>query len=142
MSNDIPDLKNAREIPYCIWYPDTANEATYQALVLQYPSLKYHVGRACAVAGYTNLYRELDLLPDAHIAEEARDNGSNDIFEMIMASPVRYRVMNDYTRTVNLENPPVGGLNGDTAVRSFLERKQKHNGLANRPGLRDISPKI
>ncbi|KAJ5657533.1 uncharacterized protein N7484_001182 [Penicillium longicatenatum] len=138
MSNEIPNLQNAREIPYCIWYPETANEATYRALVLQYPSLKYHVGRACAVAGYTDLYRELDLLPEAHIAEEARDNGSNAIFEMIMASPVRYRVMNDYTRTVNLENPPVGGLNGDTAVRSFLERKQRHSGLANRPGLKDL----
>ncbi|KAJ5661388.1 uncharacterized protein N7477_009004 [Penicillium maclennaniae] len=138
MSNDIPDLQNAREIPYCIWYPETASEATYRALVLQYPSLKYQVGRACAVAGYIDLYRELDLLPEAHIAEEARDNGSNAIFEMIMASPVRYRVMNDYTRTVNLENPPIGGLNGDTAVQSFLERKQKHSGLANRPGLKDL----
>lgn len=138
MSNEIPDFQNAREIPYCIWYPETASEATYRALVLQYPGLKYHVGRACAVAGYTDLYRELDLLPEAHIAEEARDNGSNAIFEMIMASPVRYRVMNDYTRTVNLENPPIGGMNGDTAVRSFLERKQKHSGLANRPALKDL----
>ncbi|KAJ5636978.1 hypothetical protein N7490_006857 [Penicillium lividum] len=134
MSNEIPDLQNAREIPYCIWYPETASEATYRALVEQYPSLKYHVGRACAVAGYTDLYRELNLLPDANIAEEARDNGSTTIFEMIMTSPVRYRVMNDYTRTVNLENPPIGGLNGDTAVRSFLERKQRHS-VANRPGV-------
>ena len=63
MSNEIPDLGNPREIPYCIWYPETASEATYRALVAQYPSLKYHVGRACAVAGNTDLYRELDLLP-------------------------------------------------------------------------------
>ncbi|KAJ5677162.1 uncharacterized protein N7477_002795 [Penicillium maclennaniae] len=131
MSNEIPDFQNAREK-----FPIVS--ATYRALVLQYPPLKYHVGRACAVAGYTDLYRELDLLPEAHIAEEARDNGSNAIFEMIMASPVRYRVMNDYTRTVNLGNPPIGGMNGDTSVRSFLERKQKHSGLANRPGLKDL----
>ncbi|PYI07390.1 hypothetical protein BO78DRAFT_443301 [Aspergillus sclerotiicarbonarius CBS 121057] len=131
MSNEIPEMSDERDTPYCIWYPETATEETYRMLVSRYPHLKYHVGRACAVAGYTDLYRELGLLPEVHIAEEARDNGNMEIFELIMASAVKYRVMNDYTRTVEIRNPvPCTGygygLNGDTAVRSFLERKQIH----------------
>lgn len=82
------------------------------------------VGRACAVAGYVNLYKELVLLPDVHIAEEARDNGCTEIYDLIMAQDVKYDVMNDYNRTVNLENPRQANLNGDTAVRLLLEIKQ------------------
>ncbi|KAF4843337.1 hypothetical protein CGCSCA4_v008134 [Colletotrichum siamense] len=86
--------------------------------------MRYHVGRACAVAGYKTLYDELDLLPDVSIAEEARDNRHMDIFDAIVNQPVRYAVMNDYTRTVELDNPRAGAcLNGDTAVRSSLNRK-------------------
>lgn len=49
----------------------------------------YHVGRAYAIGGYLALYRELDLLPDVSIAEEARDNagsseGARAIFESIV----------------------------------------------------------
>jgi hypothetical protein len=33
--------------------------------------MRYQVGRACAAAGYFDLYKELDLLPDVSIAEEA-----------------------------------------------------------------------
>ncbi|PWY65623.1 hypothetical protein BO94DRAFT_570357 [Aspergillus sclerotioniger CBS 115572] len=129
MSNEIPEMTNGRDTPYCIWYPETATEDSYRRLVSRYPHLKYHVGRACAVAGYMDLYKELDLLPDVHIAEEARDNNRMAIFDLIMASPIRYSVMNDYTRSVDLQHPTVCyvcGLNSDTAVRSFLEQKQKH----------------
>ncbi|KAK1847220.1 hypothetical protein CCHR01_10137 [Colletotrichum chrysophilum] len=85
--------------------------------------MRYNVGRACAAAGYKALYDELDLLPDVSIAEEARDNGHMDIFDAIVNQAVRYAVMNDYTRTVELENPRADAcLNGDTAVRSSLER--------------------
>lgn len=52
--------------------------------------MKYLVGRACAVAGYYQLVKELDLLPESHIAEEARDNKQWDIFSDIMANNVRY----------------------------------------------------
>nr|XP_036575157.1 uncharacterized protein CTRU02_14883 [Colletotrichum truncatum]KAF6781684.1 hypothetical protein CTRU02_14883 [Colletotrichum truncatum] len=122
MSNTIPDISSEAVKPYCIWYPDTATEETYRALASRYPDMRYHVGRACAVAGYKTLYDELDLLPDVSIAEEARDNGHDDIFETITSQPARYAVMNDYTRTVNLESPTVVvGLNGDTAVRSSLQ---------------------
>ncbi|CBF71445.1 hypothetical protein AN6781.2 [Aspergillus nidulans FGSC A4] len=41
----------------------------------QYPSMRYQVGRACAAAGYFDLYKELDLLPDVSIAEEAPGDG-------------------------------------------------------------------
>ena len=69
--------------------------------------MRYQVGRACAVAGYVHLYRELDLLPDASIAEEARESkrgggGSCQIFEDFMATPTRYNVMDDYNSTLQL----------------------------------------
>jgi len=115
-------------MPYCIWYPGFATKETYRAVAQQYPALRYNVGRACAVGGFLDLYLELDLLPDVSIAEEAREageinnsEGSTAIFRHIMSQPLRYRVMDDYTRTVNLENPEAGAcLNGDTALRPPL----------------------
>ncbi|KAF6797627.1 hypothetical protein CSOJ01_12872 [Colletotrichum sojae] len=123
MSNSIPDMVDDEHKPYCIWYPDLASEDTYRELARRYPDMRYHVGRACAAAGYTSLYKELDLLPEVSIAEEARDNKQSgaSIFEHIMSQPVRYRVLNDYLRTADLKNPEAGvHLNGDTAVRSTL----------------------
>ncbi|THX79853.1 hypothetical protein D6D05_04783 [Aureobasidium pullulans] len=125
MSNVVPDIQNPNELPYCIWHPQTASESTYRQLVACYPHMRYHVGRACAVAGYTSLYRELAILPDAHIAEEARECGNLDIFDHVMAEPTQYNVMNDYLRLVNLENPEKTCLNGDTAVCWSLDSKQK-----------------
>lgn len=125
MSNEIPDIANPEHAPYCIWHPDVASESTYRSLAQRYPHMRYQVARACAVAGYTDLYRELDVLPEVHVAEEARDNGNLVLFGDIMAAPARYSVMNDYDRTVNADNPRVAFLNGDTAVRSTLERKRK-----------------
>ncbi|KAL4972551.1 hypothetical protein BDW66DRAFT_144035, partial [Aspergillus desertorum] len=128
MSNVIPDMAGHYEMPYCIWYPDVASEETYRQLAARYPEMRYQVGRACAVANYVSLYKELDLLPDVHIAEEARDNNAMEIYDLIMASEVKYDVMDDYTRTVNLESPRAGvHLNGDTAVRSLLKIKQEHS---------------
>ncbi|KAK2019408.1 hypothetical protein LZ32DRAFT_633969 [Colletotrichum eremochloae] len=130
MSNQIPDMAHDEYKPYCIWYPDLASEDTYRELALRYPDMRYHVGRACAAAGYTSLYKELDLLPEVSIAEEARDNkqGGASIFEHIISQPVRYKVLNDYTRTANLEDPEAGvHLNGDTAVRSTLSGVVKSN---------------
>lgn len=54
--------------------------------------MRYQVGRACVVAGYSSLYFELDLLPDVSIAEEAaasQAQGSLDIFNHIMAQRSR-----------------------------------------------------
>lgn len=87
--------------------------------------MRYHIGQACAVTGYTTLYNKLDLLPDVSIAEEAQNNketaGTTAIFETITSQSTLYQVMDDYTRTVKLENPPVRAyLNGDVAVRSSL----------------------
>lgn len=116
MSNSVPlaeAMSNKACYPYCIWYPDVATENTYRDLAIRYPDLRYQIGRACAVAGYYNLYRALDLLPDVSIAEEARENkgnaGAQMIFRCIMSAPMRYRVMDDATRTstsTTLRRPP------------------------------------
>ncbi|KAK4449029.1 hypothetical protein QBC34DRAFT_494786 [Podospora aff. communis PSN243] len=113
------------DVPYCIWHPDVASESTCRILVQRFPQMRYQVARACAVAGYLNLYRELGVLPEVHVAEEARHNGNLDIFNDIMAHPVRYSVMDDYSRTINTASPKVASLNGDTAVRSTLDCKQE-----------------
>jgi hypothetical protein len=93
----------------------------------------YHVGRACAVAGYTELYLELDILPEVHIAEEARECGNMDIFNTIMAQPIRYGIMNDYNLEVNPTNPQQAFLNGDTAVRWTLDFKSELPKIYSRP---------
>jgi hypothetical protein len=59
----------------------------------------YQVGRACAVAGYKDLYRELDILPEAYLAKKARESGSLAIYEDIMSRPMQYAGMDDYDRT-------------------------------------------
>jgi hypothetical protein len=128
MSNKIPPMTDDEEKPYCIWHPDVATVDTYRELAQRYPDMRYHVGRACAVGGYIDLYRELDLLPDISIAEEAFHNtnsvGAKEIYDYIMCQPTRYAVLNDYERSVNLESPRIAaGLNGDTAVVSSLNRK-------------------
>lgn len=89
----------------------------------------YQVGRACAVAGYTDLYHELPILPEVHIAEEARECKNMAIYDHIMAQPKKYNLMNDYERTVSsIEEVGVQRgvlLSGDTAVRRLLEIKQR-----------------
>ncbi len=128
MSNENPAAMIDETTPYCIHYPDVASEETYRALARRYPNMRYQVGRACAVAGFADLYRELDLLPDVSIAEEARENrdsaGAQDIFAQIMAAPMRYRVMDDYTRTVNVDNPEAPArLNAETVVLATPENR-------------------
>ena len=120
-------MNESDEIPYCIWYPDVANENTYRRLLRHYPHMKYQIGRACAVAGYTKLYHELNLLPEVHIAEEARDNGSVEIFEGIMSHKDKFDVMNDYTLSIRSTEEPMAPtfLNGDTAVRSSLDVRRE-----------------
>lgn len=93
--------------------------------------MRYGIGRACAIAGYVELYQELGLLLDVSIAEEARDNQlrqprSSEIFESIMKQPIRWLVMDDYRRSVDQDSPLPAryGLNGDTAVRSTLDHKR------------------
>ena len=130
MSNVIPDMVDPQEFPYCIWYYDVAEEHTYRTLFHRHHQMRYHVGRACAVAGYTKLYGELGLLPDLSIAEEARDNKQNrnskQILDDIMSQPLRWAVMKDCARSVNVVDPCPAehGLNADTAVVSTLGRVQ------------------
>ena len=124
MSNRIPRMKTDGAKPYCFWHPDTPSEKTLRRLAKEYPDMAYLVGRACAVAGYDELYHELGLLPEVSIVEEAREQSANNpgskaIFEHIMEQPVCYAVLDDYTRTVNYENPQCPAfMNGDTAVLS------------------------
>jgi hypothetical protein len=158
MSNEIPEISAADEFPYCIWYPDIATEKTYRQLAKRYPQMRYQVGRACAVAGYKDLYSELALLPDVSIAEEARDsvrqgrdrggdgasnnmNGSQEIFNEIARQPMLWQVMDDYGRRVELDSPKhaLHGLNGDTAVFSTLELRRdfRRLRLSSRFGISD-----
>lgn len=137
MSNRIPEMKTDDQIPYCIWYPESASETTLRELAHRYPAMLYHVGRACAVAGYFDLYKELDILPDVHIAEEARECGNMDIYDHIVSQPLRYDMMNDYTRTIATQSKPGAYLNGDTAVRHSLDIKQ-HFGVADEPEPEEI----
>ncbi|KAK7408115.1 hypothetical protein QQX98_009706 [Neonectria punicea] len=129
MGNNIPDGRDdANARPYGFWHPDFASPKTYRELPRQYPAMRYHVGRACAAAGYTALYAELGLLPDISIAKEARESKRNSraIFDSIMRNPVKYEIMDDYTRTVNTQNPEAPAyLNGDTCVYAHLEDRNE-----------------
>jgi hypothetical protein len=125
LHNRIPNMQGPEDIPYCIWHPRSPTEDTCRALVQRYPHMAYQVGRVCAVAGYNELYRELNLLPETHIAEEARDNGAIAIYNAIIAHPVRYAVFNDYEMTYDPDTPRVATIDGDACVRSTLELKQR-----------------
>ncbi|KAL4810944.1 hypothetical protein BDV18DRAFT_3782 [Aspergillus unguis] len=125
MSDIIPDMQNPATKPYCIWYPNFASEETYRELARQYPSMRYQVGRACAAACYTDLYKELDLLPDVSIAEESREVDKDaEIYKIIMSAPQRYAVMEDFSRSVHLETPRTPAfLNGDMKPRWALGQR-------------------
>ncbi|KAJ6188658.1 hypothetical protein N7519_003566 [Penicillium mononematosum] len=73
MSGVIPEINDSPEIPYCIWYPEPPSQETLRNLVKRYPNMIYHAARSCAVAGYFDLYSELQVLPEVHVAAEARD---------------------------------------------------------------------
>ncbi|KAK2591954.1 hypothetical protein QQS21_010358 [Conoideocrella luteorostrata] len=123
MNNVVPDMDvdKPETLPYCIWYPDVARESTYREVAKRYPMLMYQVGRACAVAGYTKLYNELDILPEVAIAEEARESkAGSGIYKILMEQPIRYRVMNDYELAI-LSDPKPAFLNADTAVVALLK---------------------
>ncbi|KAJ5782994.1 hypothetical protein N7457_004768 [Penicillium paradoxum] len=78
----------------------------------------YRVGQACAVAGSTSLYRELDLLPDISIAE------GEEIYGIIMTAPKGYAVINYYTRSIDLETPQTPAfLQGEMKPRWSLEKR-------------------
>lgn len=127
MSDIIPDIENPSTQPYCIWYPDLASAQTYRDLVRRYPSMRYQVGRACAAAEYVDLYKELDLLPEVSIAEEAREvDKEAEIYQIIMSAPQRYAVMDDFTRSVNLDNPQTPAfLNGNMKPRWVLGQRSR-----------------
>jgi len=124
MSNVVPAIDTIEGMPYCIWYPGVASAQTYQEIATRYPAMLYQVARACAVAGYTDLYKQLNVLPDVHIAEEARECGNIAIYNLIMAQPARYDIMDDYQRRIKSEDPKRAYLNGDTCVRWMLDIKQ------------------
>lgn len=133
MSGIIPTISQPEDTPYCIWYPEVPTEDTLRALVQRYPDMLYHAARACAVAGYIDLYKELDPLPEVHIAEEAgyasmqKDStGSRHIYQHILSQPVKFKIMNDYTRTVDVAERRAAFLNGDTAVYSSLTARHKY----------------
>lgn len=124
MSNRVPDIDpdQPEDMPYCIWFPDLPSEDTIRELVQCFPAMAYQAARTCAVAGHTELYKELAvrILPEVSIAEEARENGNHAIFNMIMEAPCRYKVFDDYSRTMNTTAPKPPVLNGDTAIRPYM----------------------
>ncbi len=137
MSGIIPIMSTPEEVPYCFWYPDIPKEETLRRLLQQYPDMVYQVARVCAVAGYLDLYKNLDVLPEVHIAEEAgyaaiqRNNKScREIYNLIISQPIKFEIMNDYARTVNTAGPGcrIAFLNGDTAVHSSLAVRAKYCG--------------
>ncbi|KAF5631720.1 hypothetical protein F52700_6642 [Fusarium sp. NRRL 52700] len=128
MSNRLPQMRKPEDIPYCFWHPDVPSQDTLRQLLKAHPTLfmRYKIGRACAAGGYVELYKELDLLPDVAIAEEARDNlpASQSIYDLVMGARYLCRVMDDYNLCL-LDEPEVGAsLNGDTCVRSTLDKRQ------------------
>ncbi|KAG7417316.1 hypothetical protein Forpe1208_v003854 [Fusarium oxysporum f. sp. rapae] len=128
MSNRIPEMEKPEDTPYCFWHPDVPSQETLRHLLNDHPTLfmRYKIGRACAAGGYVELYKELDLLPDVSIAEEAHDNlpASKGIYDMVMGTRNLYRVMDDYNLCL-FDEPQAGAfLNGDTCVRSTLDKRQ------------------
>jgi hypothetical protein len=130
----LPDAELLRgNEPYCIHYPKLASEHYYRRLATTFTEMRYQVGRACAAAGYSQLYEELNLLPDVCIAEEARDScqrtaaeGSQRIYDRIMEAPARYNVMDDFKRLIRTDQTSAGAcLNGDTQVLSSLRLRIK-----------------
>ncbi|KAJ5511044.1 hypothetical protein N7453_003147 [Penicillium expansum] len=71
MGGITPTISEPDEATYCIWHPDVPSENALRALVQRYPNMIYHAARTCVVAGYIDLYKELDPLPEPHVAEEA-----------------------------------------------------------------------
>lgn len=109
ISGTIPTISQPEEIPYCLWYPEVPKEDTLRALVQRYLDMLCYAARACAIAGYIALYEELDPLQEVHVAEEAgyasvqkSSGGSQQIYRRILSRPVKFEIMNDYTRTVNI----------------------------------------
>ncbi|EED18086.1 conserved hypothetical protein [Talaromyces stipitatus ATCC 10500] len=105
MSNKIPSIPEARDRPYCISHPQVASQDTYRKL--------------CQLCGAVSR--------DGSVAEEARASGSMEIFESIMRKPVRYRVTNDYTREITLQDPTTACLNDDNAIVFTLDIDQGIN---------------
>ncbi|KJZ79037.1 hypothetical protein HIM_01810 [Hirsutella minnesotensis 3608] len=114
MSGEVPQMHTPEDMPYCIWYPDVPPEDSLRKLAEQCPGMRYQIGRACAVGGYTNLFTSLDILPEVAIAEEARESGNLEIYELIVNELVKWKVFDDYTGTVSKPIPAY--LNGDTVV--------------------------
>jgi hypothetical protein len=127
-------MEVSEHYPYCIWYPDPPSEKTCRQLASRDPRLRYNVSLICAIADYTELYEELHLLPEVSIAEEARESPhGKDIYDSIMSKSPRYAVMDDYTRSINVDSPHRGAfLNADTAVRSTLDIRYTLKGTSAR----------
>lgn len=117
MSGEIPQMDTLEEMPYCIWHPDFPPEQSLYKLADQYPNMHYQIGRVCAIAGYTNLYKTLDILPEIAIAEEARES-SPEIYQLITHELVKWKVFDDYTGTISKPTPAY--LNEDTVLLKEL----------------------
>ncbi|KAL4797272.1 hypothetical protein BDV19DRAFT_387446 [Aspergillus venezuelensis] len=64
---------------------------------------------------FTRLFREIG-------------KGSQEIYDLILSQPVKFEIMNDYTRTVDIVGRRIAFLNGDTAVYPSLTARTKYYG--------------
>ncbi|KAJ3200482.1 hypothetical protein HDU82_008885, partial [Entophlyctis luteolus] len=71
------DASNPHRDVYYIWSSEGVSESTYRDLLARIPSTRPLVGRACIVAGYDELYSELELEPDASYVLEALAQGNS-----------------------------------------------------------------
>lgn len=92
MSNRIPDMRalTTSRIAYRI----PASQATFQELLQRCSQMAYFVGRVCAIAGDTDMYRERDLHPEGYNAEESYDDGGLTVINALISQPIKYRVLN------------------------------------------------
>ena len=114
------DLSFVRGDIYCIWYPQIASEETYEKLVKMREDLKYGVARACAIAGYTDLYRSLNVLPEIHVLHEALEAENCDIVKNILSDGRLYSAMDDDYGMYLDEPVPTRFIRGVTCTRSQM----------------------
>jgi hypothetical protein len=103
--------------PYCIWYPETAKEDTYRKLYKIHPEMAPMIARACSVAGYINLLREMDFPPEIHCLKDA----STDEVKQFMLRKKPVSLMDDNLRTIKQSRGVLMSLKEYTSLTYNIE---------------------
>lgn len=93
MNNDLSWLSDAtpdRELPCCIWFPNTANITTYKELVRRRPSMKMACVKRCMVSNDSNAFGRFgDVMPDpdlwlfAYLVERRQDEDDRAYYKVL-----------------------------------------------------------